>query len=242
MRVSLKQERRWAGHHLWMNDTVLLMNPSLLCLLHERPMNPRDEGLRQGIQLYSEMADQCLRVTILSESGCCCSVTKLCLTLWPLRLQQARLLCPPLPSRDWSNSCPLSQWCYLTISSSTALFFSCPQSFPASVFSSESALHIRWPKYWSFNFSISPSNEHSGLISFRIDWFDLLTVQETLKSSPAPHFKSIYSSAFSLLYGPTLASIHDYWKNHGFDCMNLCQWVLLFNTMSCFLICCLVLL
>ena len=159
--------------------------------------------------LTEKMADQCLRVTILSESGCCCSVTKLCLTLWPLRLQHARLLCPPLSSRDCSNSCRLSQWCYLTISSSTAPFFSCPQAFPASVFSSESALRIRWPKYWSFNFSISPSNETSGLISFKTDWFDLLAVQGTLKSSPTPHFKSIYSSALSLLYGPTLSSIHD---------------------------------
>ena len=155
----------------------------------------------------------------MSESGYCHSVTQLCLTLWPHRLWYARLLCPPLSPRDCS--CPLSQWCYLTISSSTTPFF-CPQSFTASVFCSELALHIRWPKYGSFNFSINPSNEYSGLISFRIDWFDLLVVQGTLKSSPAPHFKSINSSALSLLYGPTLASIHDNRKNHNFDCMNLC--------------------
>ena len=77
------------------------------------------------------------------------------------------------------------------------------------VFSSESVLHIRWPKYYSFNFSISPSNEYSGLISFRMDWFDLLAIQGTLKG-PAPQFKSINSSACSLLYGPTLTSICDY--------------------------------
>ena len=86
------------------------------------------------------------------------------------------------------------------------------------VFSNESVLHIRWPKYWSFSFSISPSNEYSGLISFRMDWLDLLAVQGTLKeSSPTSQFKSINSSAFSFLYSPTLTSIHDYWKNHSFD-------------------------
>ena len=73
--------------------------------------------------------------------------------------------------------------CYLNVSSSAPLFFSCPKSFPASgFFSNESALHIRWPKCWSFSFSISLSNEYSGLISFRIDWFDLLAVQGILKS------------------------------------------------------------
>ena len=90
------------------------------------------------------------------------------------------------------------------------------------VFSNELALHIRWPKYWSFNFSISPANEYSGLISFRIDRFDLLAVQGTLKSSPTPLFKSINSSALSFLYGPTLTSIYDYWKYHSFDLMDLC--------------------
>ena len=78
-----------------------------------------------------------------------------------------------------SNSCPLSQWCYLTISSSATPFSLCLQSFPASGSFPELALCIRWPKYWSF--SNSPCNEYSGLISFRIDWFDL-AVQETLKS------------------------------------------------------------
>ena len=85
------------------------------------------------------------------------------------------------------------------------------------VFSNESVLCIRWPEYWSFSFSISPSSEHSGLISFRIDWFDLLAVQGTQQSSPTPQFKSINSLALSFLYSPTLTSIHDYWKNHHFD-------------------------
>ena len=78
------------------------------------------------------------------------------------------------------------------------------------------SFHIRWPKYWSFSFSISPSNEYSGLICFRMDWVDLLAVQGTLKSFPTPQFKNINSSVLSLLYSPSLTSIHDFWKNHSF--------------------------
>ena len=85
-----------------------------------------------------------------------------------------------------------------------------PSSFPSiRVFLSESVLPIGWPKYWRFSFNISPSNEHSGLLSFRMDWLDLFTVQGTLKNL----LKSINSLVLSLLYGPTLTSIHDYWKN-----------------------------
>ena len=80
-----------------------------------------------------------------------------------------------------------------------------------SIFSSDSSLYIRWPNYWSFSFSVSPSNEYSGLISFRIDWFDLLAVQGTQESSPTPQLKSISSSALSVRYGPALTSVHDYW-------------------------------
>ena len=93
-----------------------------------------------------------------------------------------------------------------------------PSIFPSiRVFSNESALHIRWPKYWSFSFSISPSNEYSGLISFRIDWFHLLAVQGTLKSLLQHH-----SSKASIL-GHSAFSIHDCWKNHSFDSMVLCR-------------------
>ena len=84
-----------------------------------------------------------------------------------------------------------------------------PSIFPSiGVFSNESALHIRWPKYWSFSFNTSPSNEHPGLLSFRMDWLNLLAVQGTLKSL----LKSINSLALSFLHSPTLTSIHDYWK------------------------------
>ena len=99
-----------------------------------------------------------------------------------------------------------------------------PLLLPLSIFPSirvyfnESALQVRWPKYWSFSFSVSPFNEYSGLISFRMDGLDLLAVQGTRKSlSPTPQFKSINSLVLSLLYGPTLTYIHDYWKNHSFD-------------------------
>ena len=93
-----------------------------------------------------------------------------------------------------------------------------PSVFPSiRDFSSESILHIRWPKYWSFSFSISPSNEYSGLISLRMDWLDLFVVQGTLKSFPTSQFKSISSLALSPLYGSTPKYVHDYWKNHSLD-------------------------
>ena len=86
------------------------------------------------------------------------------------------------------------------------------------VFSSESTLRMRWPKYWSFSFGISPSKDHPGLISFRMDWLDLLAAQgDSQESSPTPQFKSIISWALSFLHSPTLTSIHDYWKNHSLD-------------------------
>ena len=109
-----------------------------------------------------------------------------------------------------------------------------PSIFPSiRVFSSESVLRIRWPKYWSFSFSISPANEYSGLISFRMDWLDLLAVQGTLKS-PTPQFKRINFLALSFLYCPTLTSICNYWRTTA-----LSRWTfagkimpLLFNMLS----------
>ena len=93
-----------------------------------------------------------------------------------------------------------------------------PISPSIRVFSSESTLRMRWPKYWSFSFSIILSKEIPGLISFRMDCLDFLAVQGTLQeSSPTPQFKSISSSALSLLHSPTLTSIHDHWKNHSLD-------------------------
>ena len=104
-------------------------------------------------------------------------------SLWPHGPQHTRPPCPSPTPRVYSNSSPLSQWCYPTISSSCHPLLLLPSIFPSiRVFSHESALHTRWPKYWSFSFNISPSNEYSGLISFRMDWLDLLVVQGTLKS------------------------------------------------------------
>ena len=103
-------------------------------------------------------------------------------SLRPHGLQYTRPPCPSLTPKVYLNSCPLSKWCHPTISSSVVPFSSCLQSPSIRGFSNESVLHIRWPKYWTFSFNISPSNEYSGLISFRVDWLDLLAVQGTLKS------------------------------------------------------------
>ena len=103
-------------------------------------------------------------------------------SLRPHELQHARPPCLSPSPRVHSDSHPSSQWCHPAISSSVIPFSSFPQSLPASVFSNESTLRMRWPKYWSFSLSISPSNEHPGLVSFRMDWLDLLAVQGTFKS------------------------------------------------------------
>ena len=93
-----------------------------------------------------------------------------------------------------------------------------PPIFPSiSIFSNEWVLLIRWPKYWSFSFSISPSNEYSGLISFRTDWFDLLAVQGSLKILLQHHSSKHQFFGAQLLYRPTVTSIHDHQKNHSFD-------------------------
>ena len=122
-------------------------------------------------------------------------------------------------SQSLSNSYLLSRWCHPTISSSVIPIFSCLQPFPASspVFSNESFLHIMWPKYWSFSFNISPSNEYSGLISFKIDRFDLLAVQGILKifSNTTVQKHQFFSAQLSS--SPTLTFIHDHWKNHSLD-------------------------
>ena len=103
-----------------------------------------------------------------------------------------------------------------------------PSSIFLSVFSNESVLRIRWPKYCSFSFSSSPSNEYSGLISFRIDWFDLpCNPRDSQESSPAPEFKSINSLVLSFLYSPTLTSIHDHWKT-----IALTRWTFVGKVMS----------
>ena len=126
----------------------------------------------------------------------------------------------PWPAAHQASLCITNSWSLLKLMSiepvtpSNHLILCHPLLLPPSifpsirVFSSESVLHIRWLKYWNFSFSISPSNEYSGLISFRID---------SKEPSPMSQFKSIYSLALSFLYSPTLTSIYNYWKNHSFD-------------------------
>ena len=94
-----------------------------------------------------------------------------------------------------------------------------PSIFPSiRVFPNVSVLHIQWPKYWSFSFSISPSNEYPGLISFRMDLVGSpCSPRDSQESSPAPQFKSINTSVLSFLHSPTLTTLHDYWKNHSFN-------------------------
>ena len=130
--------------------------------------------------------------------------------LWPHGLQHARLPCPSPTPGACSNSYTSSRWCHLLL---------LPSIFPSiRVFSNESVLQIRWPKYWSFSFRISLSNEYSGLISFRMDWLDLLAVQGTLRSLLQHHSSKVSvlrCSAFFIVQLST--SKHDYWKNHSFD-------------------------
>ena len=136
-----------------------------------------------------KLAPSLVSVPPLSPTSCsfceCFTSVQLCHSvvshsLRPHELQHTRPPCPSPTPRVHPNSCPLSQWCHLILCHPLLLLPPIPPSI--RVFSNESTLHMRWTKYWSFSFSISPSNEHPGLISFRMDWLDLLAVQGTLKS------------------------------------------------------------
>ena len=154
-------------------------------------------------------------------------------SLQPHELQHARLLYPSLTPRVCSNSCPLSRWCHPAVPSSVV---PSPPAFNLSqhqVFSNESTLCIRWPKYWSFSFS--PSNEYSGLISFRIDWFDLLVVQGILNSLLQHH-----SSKTSILWHSAFCMVqlsHAY-RTTGKTIL-LTRWTFVRKVMSLLFICCL---
>ena len=147
-------------------------------------------------------------------------------SLWPHGLQYTRPPCPsPIP-RVYSNSCPLSWWCHPWWDQDgwgchlilCRPFLLLPSIFPSiRVFLNESVLCIRWPKYWSFSFSISPSNEYSGLISCRMDWLDLLAVQGTLKGLFQHHSSKASILQCSSFFIVQLTSIHYYWKNHSLD-------------------------
>ena len=157
-------------------------------------------------------------------------------------LRQIGIAVVQSPSRVWLYATPwiTALQASLTISQSLPKFMFIASVMPSShlilchplllssiflslrVFSNESVLHIRWPKYWSFSFSISSSNEYSGLISLRMDWLGLLAIQGTLEYSPTPQFRGINSLAFCFLYGSALATICDHWEDHSLDYTDLC--------------------
>ena len=137
--------------------------------------------------------------------------------------QSCPTLCDPMDGAHQASLSITNSWSLLKLisiesgMSSNHLILCHPLLLPPSifpsirVFSNESALHVRWPKYWSFSFNISPSNEHPGLISFMMDWLGSpCSPRDSQESSPTPQFKSINSSPLSFLYSPTLTSIHDY--------------------------------
>ena len=133
-------------------------------------------------------------------------------SLQPHGLQQASS--SPTP-RVYSKSCPSHQWCHPTIWFSVIPSSFCLQLSQHQGLSKESVLCITWPKYWSFIFNISTSNEYLGLISFRMDWLDLLAVQGILKSLSNTTVQK--HQFFSAQLSSTITSIHDYWKNHTLD-------------------------
>ena len=135
----------------------------------------------------------------------CCSVVFN--SLQPHRLQHVRLPCPSLTLRVYSNSCPLNWWCHSIISSSVNPFSSCLQFFPVSVSPNVLVLHIRRPKYWSFNFSVRPSSEYSGLISFRTDWFDSLQFKGHLRVFSSTIIMSIFLAKLYIIFKGILSKI-----------------------------------
>ena len=165
------------------------------------------------------------RTLLFHHWFCCCSVpqrVRLFVTPWTAARQA---------SLSVTNSRSLLKLMSIeSVMPSNHLILCCPLLLPPlvfpsiRVFSNESVLHIRWPKYWSFSFSISPSNEYLGLISFRVDWFDLLAVQGTLRSLLQHHILKVSILQHSAFFVVQLhISVHDYWKNHSFDYVDLCQ-------------------
>ena len=138
-------------------------------------------------------------------------------SLQPHESQHARPPCPSPTPRLYSNTCPSSRWCHSTISSSVVPFSACPQSFLVSGSFQMSQLFAWGGQHISFSFSISPSNEHPGLISLDGLVGSSCSPRDSQESSPTPQLKSINFSALSFLHSPTLTSIHDHWKNNSLD-------------------------
>ena len=150
-------------------------------------------------------------------------------SLQPYGMQHVRLPCPSLSPRACSNSCPLCRWCHPTISSSvTRALHLLSSVFPSiRVFSRESGLWIRWPKCWSF--SISPFNEYSGLISFRIDWFDLLAVQGIPKSLLQHHRRVLKRDKYQVPWYNLSETGQDIWKTSQSVLKQIRAWWKLFE-------------
>ena len=220
---------RTCDNDIWMVDGTLQIQAYLILLqsillwftaIAFFFSNWRFEGLQPCVQqVYCAISPTCAR--ILSHFGCCCCpVAKLCSILCNLMDCST----PGFPVLHYLPEFLLKLMSIESMMPSSHFILCCPLLLLPSIFpsikavSSELALCIRWPKYWSFSFSISPSNEYSELISFRLDWLDLLAVQrDSQESSPTPQFKSITSSALILLYSPALTSIHDHWENRISD-------------------------
>ena len=178
------------------------------------------------------------RLITLSPFGVssCCSATRLHSTL----CDPTDAACQVSVFLTTSQSLPRITY-LASVMPSSHLILWCPLLLLPSIFpsirdfSSESAVHIRWPKYWSFSLSISPSNKYSGLISLKIDWFDLLAIQGTLGSLIQHHsFEGINSLVLCLFYGPALTTVCDHWEDHGLTIQTFVSRVisLLFNTLS----------
>ena len=169
----------WGGAPAWPGygpEGAFITASATIHILHLRLWSPGTKSVSSFVPCTSDKFASALEALLLLFSHSVLSES-----LWPHGLQLARLPCPPASAMVCSNSCPLNWWCCLTISSSATTLPLLASVFPRiKVFSKELALHIRWPKYWSF--SVSPFSEYSGWISFRIDWFDLVAVQGTLKS------------------------------------------------------------
>ena len=179
--------------------------------------NPMDRRAWQA--LVHEVTKSSIRLSnsanVQFEKMYCCSVAKSCLTLWdPMDCST-----PGFPILHYLPEYAQThfRWVSEAIQPSHPLWTPSPYALNHGLFPTSWLFTFRWPKYWSFTFSLSPSNEYSGLISLRIDWFHLFAVQGTLKSSLAPQFESINSLVLSLLYGTVPTSVHDYWKTHSFD-------------------------
>ena len=150
--------------------------------------------LRENKQLLT-LIPTTIRYLFISWNKCSVQLLSCVWLLWPHGLQHTRLHCPSPTTWAYLNSCPPSWWCHPTISPSVVPISSRLQSFPSSEsFPMSQFLHIGWPKYWGYSFSISPSNEYSGLISFRMGWLDHLAVQGALKS-----LLQLHSSKASIL-------------------------------------------